>query len=647
MNFAHAPILGLLLVAVPVLIAFLWWGWRRKEALAAEFIRARLRAQLVVGLSRRRETARLALLVAAVALILLALARPRWGYREESVQQRGLDIMVGIDTSRSMLAEDASPNRLRRAKLAALDLMRQAKTDRLGLIAFAGTAFLQCPLTLDDEAFRQNVEALDPGIIPQGGTALAEAIQTALQASTEAGENPQVLVLITDGEDHEPGALEAAQAAAQAGLRIFTVGVGSPEGEVLRERDESGVTRFLKDTEGNAIKSRLNESLLRQIAQTTGGIYAPLRGANVMEQLYEKGLAPLPKLEFAERRLQQYYERYQWPLGLAILLLIVEVLLALRLPAPKTRDTAGTITEVPPTATPAVPLLLFLSLLGLAGSVPCLASPASALRLYNQGQYPEAQQEYERLYQANTNDSRLTLNAGIAAYQAGRYAQATNRFQEAAQAPDLHLQQQAYYNLGNALYRAGEQSEPLKRALWEQAVTNYQNALALNKHDTNAEFNLQFVKRKIEELPAPPPSPSPQDQQSQQNTNAPPDQPNPQPQPKPGQNEDSNPQDPNANPQSKPDQNSQSQNDSKESPAPPKPQEAPPPPGQTNQPLSASADAESTNHPSGEMPPPGQAMAMTPEQAQRILDAQKAEEKALIFAPEDKRPPPSRPFKDW
>src|SRR5438128_7422786 len=213
MLFGNSRMLWLAAIAVPLLAVFFWWSWRKRQQLTKQFVQARLLAQLTVGVSASRLKLRLVLLVLAVALLFVALARPMWSEATEEVRQHGLDIVVAIDTSRSMLAEDITPNRLERSKLAALDLMRLAKQDRLGLVAFAGTAFLQCPLTLDEEAFRQSVNALEVGIVPQGGTALAEAIETSLTAFKEEGENIKVLVLFTDGEDHEPGALEAAQKA--------------------------------------------------------------------------------------------------------------------------------------------------------------------------------------------------------------------------------------------------------------------------------------------------------------------------------------------------------------------------------------------------------------------------------------------------
>src|SRR6266699_509835 len=246
MRFAHPQMLWLLAVTVSLLAWFLGWAWRKKQSLVAQFVQSRLLAQLTIGVSPARQKVRLALIVFAVACAMLALARPQWGFDWEEAKQRGLDIVVAIDTSRSMLAEDVRPNRLARAKFAALDLLKEAKSDRLALIPFAGAAFLQCPLTLDEEAFRQSVEALEVGIIPIGGTALTEAIETALTAFKE-GDNFKILVLFTDGEDHDSGALEAAKKAAQAGLQIFTIGIGSQDGELLRITDAKGRTDYIRD----------------------------------------------------------------------------------------------------------------------------------------------------------------------------------------------------------------------------------------------------------------------------------------------------------------------------------------------------------------------------------------------------------------
>ena len=326
MRFEHPNLLWLLLVIPPALALFFWWSERTRQKLLTEFVEARLLATLTAGISPARRKFRFALVIASVALLLIALARPQYGYDNEEVRQNGLDIVVAVDTSKSMLATDIPPSRLGRAKLAALELMQTAKADRLGLVAFAGEAFLSCPMTIDDTAFQQSVQALDVNSIPQGGTALAEAINTALAAFKENG-NHKALVLFTDGEDNDEGALAAAQAAAKEGLKIFTIGIGSAEGALVQIPDGNGGSDYIRDEKGQVVKTKLNESLLQEIAGATGGFYLPLRGADTINTLYERGLAPLPKSEGAEKLVRRYHEQFQWPLTVALLLLLVEFLL--------------------------------------------------------------------------------------------------------------------------------------------------------------------------------------------------------------------------------------------------------------------------------------------------------------------------------
>ena len=325
MNLGRPNILWIL-VLVPALVAFLWWAWRERQRLILQFVQARLLPTLTIGISPVREKIRLACIVGAVACLILALAKFQVGFDWQIVERRGLDVVVAIDTSKSMLAEDIAPNRLARAKLAALELMQSAKSDRLGLVAFAGTAFLQCPLTIDDSAFRQSVESLDVNTLPQGGTAIAEAIDTA-QSAFKEGDNYRVLVLFTDGEDQDSGAVEAAKRAAEAGMQIFTIGIGSPEGEILRITDAKGRTDYIRDEQGNVVKSHLNETLLRQIAGATSkGFYLPLRGAKSIDTLYNDGLAKIPKSESTEKQ-KLFVDRFRWLVAPAIILLLIEMLL--------------------------------------------------------------------------------------------------------------------------------------------------------------------------------------------------------------------------------------------------------------------------------------------------------------------------------
>ena len=493
MQFEHPHLLWFALVLVPALIAFFWWTARVKQKLIGQFIAARLIDALTVGVSVGRQKTRVVLLIAAVVLAVLALARPQMGFSWEEARSRGLDIVVAIDTSRSMLATDVAPNRLRRAQLAALDLKRLARADRLGLVAFAGGAFLQCPLTLDDEVFRQSVDALDVNIIPQGGTALSEAIAAAKGAFKKDNDNHKVLVLFTDGEDHDGDALDAAKTAGKEGLRIFTVGVGTSGGELLRTVDVSGRSEFIKDADGNAVKSRLNEKLLQDMAQETGGFFMLLSGANTMNVLYERGLAPLPKGDLASQQIKRPHERFQWLLGIAIALLLAEVLLP-------ERGKASSRSK--PQAAGAVTASLAALLLFLAATEAAHASTPAALKEYGSGNFQSAQAEFEMLLLKKPGDARLHFNAGTAAFQSTNYTVALAHLNAALTNADVNLQQRTYYNIGNTLFRLGEASDAFaeKQKQWEQALKNYQNAVALRTNDVDAVFNVRFVNYKLAEL---------------------------------------------------------------------------------------------------------------------------------------------------
>jgi Ca-activated chloride channel homolog len=646
LNFASRYYLWLLLAIPPGMILFYWWSWRARQKLMAQFIQARLLAGLVCGVSAARQKVRAACLVLAAACLILALAQPQWGYDLEEVMQRGLDIVVAVDTSKSMLAEDIAPNRLARAKLAALDLMQDARPDRLGLVAFAGNAFLQCPLTVDDTVFRQSVETLNTDTIPQGGTALAAAIETALEAFKE-GDHFKVLVILTDGEDHDSGALAAAKKAAAAGLRIFTIGIGSVQGELLRVKEPDGKEDYIRDEQGNVVKSHLNESLLQEIAGAANGFYLPLRGANTMDTLYRRGLAPLPKSSSQEKWIRRAHDRYYWPLALAILLLVTEMLL------PERKREPGK-SGAPAKPALAAAALLLLLLLPAAAS----GSPSSALREYKSGRYDQSLKDYEQSLQRNSDDPRLHFNAGAAAYRDQQYDQAAKHFGQALISPDLNLQEQAYYNLGNTLYYLGERNPDAskKSQSWEDALKRYESSLKLNPQDADARFNYEFVKKRLEELKK---QQQQQQQQSQQNQSRK----NQQQQQNQQQNQQSeqskndrqqpsqssSPQDQKQNPsqhpeqaQNQPEPNQQPQQEPK--PSEPKqdrqqPQQANESSGQKKDDQQSAGQPESNaKYAAGEM---------TPQQARQLLDAQKGGELLLPYNRNKRSADQQRPAKDW
>jgi len=665
MTFANPHLLWLLLVIPTALLAFFWWSGRARRRLLTQFIQARLLPVLTVGISTNRQRIRLGCLLLAVVCLILALARPQWGFHWEEVKQRGLDIVVAIDTSKSMLAEDIAPNRLARAKLAALDLMKRARADRLGLVAFAGGAFLQCPLTIDDSAFSQSVEALDVNIIPQGGTALAGAIETALTAFKE-DENYKILVLLTDGEDHDSDAAAAAEKAAKEGLRIFTIGIGTADGELLRVKDAQGNPDYVRDEQGNVVKSHLNERLLQQIASATeGGFYLPLRGANAIDTLYDEGLAKLPKSQHQEKLVRRYHERYHWPLAAGIVLLLFEMLFperkrerpargshakaaASQSAGSRPRSSAPSLASAAPIAAMGWLAWLFLC------PWPALASPSSALREYQAGQYEQSLNEYERLLKKKGEDPRLHFNAGAAAYRNGQFDEAAKRFNSTLSSRDLKLQGQAYYNEGNALFHLGERSaDPKQRKeAWEKALQDYQSSLKLNPEDADAKHNYAFVKKKLEELKQQPQSQQDkqdqdqnQDQQQQQQQNQQ-DQQKQQQDQQDQQNQQQQQQQ--AQQHQKEDATQQQQAEEQKQQEQRQAQQAEQQKQEQQQAQQASgqpddkSDEKQTEAAAAQME--GQ---MTQEQARRLLDAQKGEEQMLPIKPTAKPRDQSQPIKDW
>ena len=320
----RTPQLLWLLCCVPLVAGLLVWALRRRRRALEQFAQASLLPVLTSDTAQHGHHWRAGLLVVALTLLLIALAGPRWGFQWEAVHREGADIVVALDTSRSMLATDVTPTRLERAKLALQDLVQRLQGDRIGLVAFAGSAFIQCPLTLDYGAFLESLRSVTVGIIPKGGTALGAAIQTGLAAFENQPGQHHALLIITDGEDHDGQLQAASQQAAAKGIKIYTVGVGSPEGELI-PLSVDGRRSFLKDRQGQVIKSRLDTETLQQIALTTGGAYVYDAGPSLgLGEIYTRYLSRLEKRDLTATLERRYAERFQLPLALGLLLLALE-----------------------------------------------------------------------------------------------------------------------------------------------------------------------------------------------------------------------------------------------------------------------------------------------------------------------------------
>src|SRR5256886_9323925 len=284
---------GLLLI--PLLIALFVRAERRGLRRLQEFVSARLLSQLAGTVNRPRRIIKFALQLLGLFLAIVSLAQPRWGYTFEDVKRKGLDLLIAVDTSRSMLSNDVQPNRLERVKLAVQDLVNQLQGDRVGLIAFAGRAFLQAPLTIDYDAVFEALNDLDTKTIPEGGTNISSAITLATQSFGKSATGNRALIFFTDGEELSGDAVKTAKAAAaDDGVRIFTVGVGTPQGSLIPVTGDDGQTAFVKDPAGQVVKSKLDENRLREIAEATGGVYVHLeKGPRIMQQLQSEGLAKI------------------------------------------------------------------------------------------------------------------------------------------------------------------------------------------------------------------------------------------------------------------------------------------------------------------------------------------------------------------
>ncbi|MBI5056849.1 MAG: VWA domain-containing protein [Nitrospirae bacterium] len=307
------------------LVIFYLWAYRKRKRDMERFAQKELLDELTSSLNKRTQRLKAAFIMISIFLIIISLMRPQWGFEWKEVKRSGLDILIALDTSKSMLAEDVKPNRLERSKLAVKDLIKKLQGDRLGLIAFAGNAFLQCPLTSDYTGFMLSLDDINVYTIPKGGTSISNAIRVALDSYEGGKKKYKTLVIISDGEDLEGDAVKWAEKAKEDGIKIFTIGIGTREGELIPVTDEAGHREFLKDSSGNVVKSRLDEDTLQKIALTTGGSY--IRATNTefgLDLIYDEKLSKMERRDIENKMVKRYNEKFQIPLALALLLLCIE-----------------------------------------------------------------------------------------------------------------------------------------------------------------------------------------------------------------------------------------------------------------------------------------------------------------------------------
>lgn len=469
MKFGNLHFLWILWI-IPIIIFFYSLSAKKNLKLIRDFVSDKLRDRLLENFSWKRRNLKIVFTLVAFILMALALIRPKWGFHWEEVKRRGVDIMIALDVSKSMLAEDVSPNRLERAKREIMDLLQIVEGDRIGLIAFSGTSFVQAPLTLDYGAIHIFLDDIDTEFIPVPGTAIGEAIEQSTGAFDTKSKKSKVLILITDGEDHFGQPIEAAQKAAKEGIKIYTIGMGQKGGAPIPDKKEGG---FKKDRHGELILTKLDENSLQKIALETGGSYVrSVTGDLDLEKIYGDIRRNVEDKDLQSGKRKRFEERYQWPLFLAFFLLFFGPLISER---KRKRQSTKLI------------LLLLFCMDSAHGGF--FSSPGhNGMSQYESENYDEALKNLLDAQIESPDDINLKYNLANTYYKLGQFEEAEKLFRALAVEGEKALAQRSHYNLGNTLYRMGKLKD---------AVAHYERALELDPGDEDAKFNLNYVREEI------------------------------------------------------------------------------------------------------------------------------------------------------
>ena len=311
-----------MLAVVPVFIGLYIWYTRRKRRQLAEFGDPALVIELMPNASRVRPNVKFSILMVALVLLILAAARPQYGQREQTVKRQGIEAIIALDISNSMLAEDVAPCRLDRAKQMLSKMIDQMVDDKVGLVVFAGEAYTQLPITCDYVSAKMFLNSITPDLIKTQGTAIGAALNTAIQSfGSEETDASRAIILITDGENHEDDAAAVAARAKEMGIKVMVVGIGKPEGSPI---PIPGTNNFRKDRQGNVVVSRLNEDMCREIAKAGNGIYVRCDNTNTAMRALQKEIDTLATTEIETKVYTEYNEQFQSFVLVALLLLVID-----------------------------------------------------------------------------------------------------------------------------------------------------------------------------------------------------------------------------------------------------------------------------------------------------------------------------------
>ena len=471
------PIYLYLLAVIPVLAVIRFLTYRNQKKRLRKFGDPKLLRELMPDVSRFRPAVKFWILQGALALLIVMLARPQFGTKINNEQRVGIETVIAMDISNSMMAEDITPSRLDRSKMMVENLVDHFTNDKIGLIVFAGDAFVQLPITSDYVSAKMFLSSIDPSMMATQGTDIARAIDMAAHSFTQEEGIGKAIIVITDGEDHEGGALEAAKAAKEAGMRVYVLGVGSTKGSPI---PIPGTGDYMKDNTGNTVMSALNEEMCRQVAQAGGGAYIHVENNSAAQDQLDNELDKLAKKETTSTVYSEFDEQFQAVAILALLLLILEIcIFDRRNPLIRRLSLFGSKKKAAAT----VALLLVALTASAQTDRQYIREGNKQFRL---GQYDKAEVSYRKAVEKNPKNPQAAYNLGNALMAQKKDSAAVQQFEQSARMEANPLRKSAaYHNMGVICQT---------HKMYDDAIEAYKNSLRLNPNDDETRYNLVLCK---------------------------------------------------------------------------------------------------------------------------------------------------------
>lgn len=475
------PLYLYLLLIIPILALVRYVGWRQRKKKLRKFGDPELLKELMPDVSPYRPTVKFWLLMAALALLIVMLARPQMGTKISHEKRNGIETIICMDISNSMLAEDVVPSRLAKSKMLVENLVDHFTNDKIGLVVFAGDAFTQLPITSDYVSAKMFLQNIDPSLIATQGTDIAQAIRLAMNSFTQQEKIGKAIILITDGEDHEGGATDAAQAAKKKGINVFILGVGDTKGAPIPTGDGG----YMKDNTGQVVMTALNEQMCQEVAQAGSGKYIHVDNTSDAQEKLNDELVKLQKGETESVIYSEYDEQFQ-AFGIIVLLLLIIEVCIMESKNPLLKDVRlfkrGKVNTVAKGI-----LLLILFTLGTSVYAQDRQSIRQGNKLYRQEKFDKAEVEYRKALANNPRNTQAMYNLGCALMQQQKDSAAIVQFEQAGKLETSAMRKaMSYHNMGVICQ---------KHQMYGEAIQAYQESLRNNPNDNETRYNLSLCKR--------------------------------------------------------------------------------------------------------------------------------------------------------